>query len=425
MRYARILFYALLILLPLGTRNIYRIGEIAGVPSEPATVSLFGTQLLVLFFAAAAVIAGWRRRRWLGAFPGAAVLFALFAFVSSLWAWDPQTGAISAGYLALGALALIGIAILRPDPHTSAAWLSAGAVLQSMLGLWQSFTQRVTASTLLGVAEHAPGDQGAFVVETVAGRWIRAYGTFPHPNVYGLYVAIGIICVVCLYMRTTDAHRRTILVAGLAVLSAGLTVAFSRSAWVALAVGLIIVAVMARGDGAAVRRRFVASVLCVIMGAIALGAVHADATMTRIAGKGRLEAISMSERTSQLRDAAMLFADRPILGAGMGQMPLALWLTHPDDRSPYAYQFVHDIYILAAVELGVIGLLAFLSVIALWVRALRKRGLHTVEPAFLAGAAAILAAGLVDHFPWSLWQGQLMMWILWGLSAYSGAGKDA
>jgi len=416
---------ALLVLLPLGTRVIYRLGEIAGVPSEPATVSLFGTQLLAMFFTVAAVIAGWDRRSWLGAFGGSAVLFAVFAVASSLWAPDPQTAAVSAGYIALGAIVLIGIRLLRPDPDTAALWLGIGAMFQSALGLVQSLTQRVWASTLLGVAAHAPNDPGAFVVETSAGRWLRAYGTFPHPNVYGLYVVIGILCLVGLYLRTADARRRIPLIAGIAFLSTGLTVAFSRSAWIALAIGCIAIAVTVRKGGETVRRRFVASVLCVVLGAVALGVVHADVTMTRLSGEGRLEAMSASERSSQIRDAAVLFMDHPAFGVGMGQMPLSLWLTHPDDRDPYAYQFVHDIYALAAVELGIIGMSAFLGVVFLWLRALRKRGLSTVEPAFFAGALAVLTVGLVDHFPWSLWQGQLMMWILWGLSAYSGKGKDA
>lgn len=419
-----LVFTVLIAFAPSGTRYILRTGDILGHPVEPGTVSVFGMQLVALAFVALVFSAyGWKGlveavRRPAGTF---AACVAVFALLSSFLAQDALAGITSASFAATGVAVFLAIVMFRPDPREVLTGFVGGAVFQVGLGGYQFFTQSAFASKWLGMAMHSADQLGAFVVETEMGRWLRAYGSLSHPNVFGLYVGIGLLMSIGLAAYRGHG-RHTRFYALMPIITAGLLFSFSRSAIVAAAVGFMWMVASAYGSEAAqeYRRVLVPSfIICTVTVAV-LALMYGDPLATRATATGRLEASSIGERGSQFSDAASLLANHPFTGVGIGQMPLALARESATERNWWQYDYVHNVPALVAVETGIVGLVAWLGFVVAILKVVRDRLLHKTAVSsgvtvYASSFIAMLAASLFDHFLWSSWFGQLLFWTVAGL----------
>jgi len=421
------ILFALVVLAPLGTRFIWRTGSIAGVGVEPGTISLFGTQLLAAMYALAVLFAagGAAFIREVRRPPALlAIGLSLIGAVSVSQSGDRGYSLLAVSWVALGAALFIALLVDRPGQTVFFRGAVAGAVLQAGLGSWQFFSQSAPAFKWLGMAEHQAASSGVFVIENAAGRWLRAYGTFGHPNVYGFFIVIGVLACLGL-IAVRSARSREPWLALLPVLAAGLFCSFSKSAVVALAAGLMLYLLLTArerriGPGSSVW----AVALPLLAVFLIIGAIYSGPAWTRVAGQGRLELRSWNERQSLTVDALKLVSGHAALGVGIGEMPAAVWRELADGRSGWDYQNVHNLPLLVLVDTGVVGLLLWLAFIgaigrSLWI-SLRSGSGKVAVPA--AMFLAVLTVGMFDHFLWSSWTGQLLFWLVCGLAAVSARG---
>ncbi len=434
---------------PSGTRYIWRMGLLDGHPVEPGTISLFGMQIVAVAFAAAVFASVGRQaiarfaRRPAGWLSAAVAAFALLSVVN--WE-DPLAGLISASFVVTGAAVFWAIVLFRPDPHQTLVSFVGGAVFQVAIGGWQFLTQNAPAFKWLGMAPHLASEFGSFVIETDTGRWLRAYGALAHPNVYGLYVAVGLLACVGLAAyygvplsskHFTErlhepGHGRHLRYYGfLPVITAGLVFALSRSAFLATVVGLVWLAVSASSRNAALTFKPVItpSIIIIAVSFAAMSWVFAEPLLTRATAGGRLELQSIVERFSLYGDAKDLFLRHPHLGVGIGRMPLAAFKEVPDGRGWWLYDYVHNVPELVAVETGLGGFISWLAFVGLTLALMFQRlsSLPAAPPGrdgrgpssgvtvYGACFAAMLVVSMFDHFLWSSWFGQLLFWMIAGL----------
>ena len=419
-----LLFTVLIAFAPSGTRYILKTGSILGHAVEPGTVSVFGMQLVAIAFAAL-VFATYGMKGLIEALQRpagvSAACVAVFALLSSFQAQDALAGLTSASFVATGVAVFFAIVIFRPDPREVLTGFVGGAVFQVGLGGWQFFTQSAFASKWLGMAMHSADQLGAFVIETETGRWLRAYGSLSHPNVFGLYVGLGLL--MCIGLAAYRGHgRHTRFYALMPIITAGLLFSFSRSAILAVAAGVIWMVVSAFGSEAApdYRRVLVPSFIIISVTVAALSLFYRDPLITRATASGRLEAQSISQRGSQFSDAAALWANHPFTGVGIGQMPLALARESATERNWWQYDYVHNVPALVAVETGLIGLIVWLGFVVTTLMIVRDRLVHETSVSsgvtvYAAAFIAMLMAAMFDHFLWSSWFGQLLFWAVAGL----------
>ena len=81
------------------------------------------------------------------------------------------------------------------------AWFCASMIIPAVLGIGQFFTQKIFASTLLGIAEQQPSALGVSVIEMGAQRILRAYGSFPHPNIFGGWLVFALVGAIYLAIK--------------------------------------------------------------------------------------------------------------------------------------------------------------------------------------------------------------------------------
>lgn len=411
-------FYALLITLPFGTRLLIAQGYLGQAPVEWGTISIYATQLLagvVILLAGIHALRSGGRTTLLRASGIPALLLVMVAAIATTWSPDPVYAGIVTAWILLGVLLASALHVIRPDPRTSCVAFVIGATFQAAIGLWQSFMQSVAASTLLGIAPHAPGDLGAFVIETSVGRWLRSYGTLPHPNVLGAVLVVAIIATFVAAERSVK-RTRTMLLMALPVLTAALFFTYSRSAWLGLVVALAVlfVGLRHRTPGvSSLKESLLLSLAIVLTTTVILTAMHREAVVTRMGVEGALEQRSIDERKGQYDEALQIFLKHPFLGVGPGQMPAVLADTDTAGRTGWEYQPVHNTSALVTVELGIVGFLLWLAVImgALLGARPREDETESYRLAFRAILFALLVMSLFDHYLFSLWIGQLLFWM--------------
>jgi O-antigen ligase len=212
----------------------------------------------------------------------------------------------------------------------------------------------------------------------------RPQGTSPHPIVASALVAICVLIVVAIILDENQRSRRRWLFASLAPLAISLLVVNTRTGFVILLAGtLVVIALQAR--------RLPRLIPLAIAGMIAMGfavvlapsGLRATLDLFWNAGKDS----SVNVRVDRLSAVPDLIAENPILGAG--------WLTN----DPHVHLF-DNTWILTLVELGIVGtavVLVFL--VASFVRMSSMRGYATpIEMTLILSgtfaASALIVSGL-------------------------------
>jgi uncharacterized membrane protein YesL len=138
---------------------------------------------------------------------------------------------------------------------------------------------------------------------------------------------------------------------------------------------------------------------------------------TRLFGQQRIEQISTQERISGLRDAWQVYKNNWFLGTGPGNYTLALHEINP--TQPYwFYQPVHNAFLLAVIELGVLSFILCSIFFYTFVSLFKKKYFSfKKDPIFLGffiGVIALALIGLFDHYLHSLYFGLMISFIVIG-----------
>lgn len=417
------LLLAVVALLPWQARFIRKVGDLAGAPWEQGTLAISVVEVLIFaallchllartFALGKRVAAPSWLRFW--------ALFILYAGFSAMWAREPLAAFMTWLHLVEGCALCYLVWQSGLSLRAILGAFLVGEAANAALGLWQFFSQTTFASTLLGIAAHPAGEAGSVVIETGAGRWLRAYGLLPHPNIFGGYMAAAFLATLALASGSENKKEKRILAVACGLFVAGLAVSFSRSAWITATTSVIAFAVRRAAWNIDVRVAFRKTLTAVLLVLAGLALVIWPLMATRVTGAGRLEGKSLSDRLLSLSQSVQLFGANYAVGVGAGNFqPAAYDDTLPQLDDPYQYQPVHFVPALAAVELGLFGLLILIGAVWLWAYETKAAfRLVTTPFAHFALAAPIIPiiVGSFDHWPLSLLSGALLTGLLFGLS---------
>ncbi len=440
----------ILFFLPFQTQWIVREGMVRGEVWQYGTIGIFAVDILIVGIALIGSWNAWRssgprgivRLNQLGVIGWWIIPLLASVLLSIIAAQDKGVAWLHAFWV-VEAIALGWSVFYTQHRRLAQIAFCAGAVFQAVIGLWQFFSQSTVASSLLGIAVHPVWQGGTSVVELAGERWLRAYAGLPHPNIFGGYMAIAIILLVGLIVIEAQIHVRRVLLVMLVVLSAGLSVSFSRSALISVGVGLAILWVLCFrycesrplvGAWQSTRRtvfdRFalLAMTTTIILLSFFVVLVPYRALFeARVEHSARLEQQSISERERQYRQAwEMIRTQRWMRSggyrgvAGVGNYTLTVSNAHPEIPL-YNVQPVHNVFVLIAAEthssaliwLGFILYYCVKRALGITPLSSFKRHLwkqlqdpRSALPLALLGALVPLL--LLDHYLWSLHTGLLL-----------------
>lgn len=391
-----------LFLLPWQTRWIFFSPTIGGEVSEYGQISLYATE--VLLFVVMLLRGKPLYRPELKWVRQAGYFFVAATFFSLGFSAFFQIGLGHILHLLFAFALFITLLDARTSVKHAAGAFIAGILIPACIGWWQVFTGASPASSWLGLAFKDAQVVGTAVVETGGDRLLRAYGTFPHPNVFGGYLAIALVMLAWLVRFIHDRRTLLLSIIPVALLSATLIVTFSRGAWLGLTIGfLVLIALMLYRHRIAPSRALPIMILGLITILSTLAVFHSQ-VFARVQASGRVEQISVTERTSQFGRFDDVFVRNPILGVGPAAYSFVLSEIDPAGKS-WVYQPIHNVFLLMLAELGVTGFAALFYLLFRVDQVSSKAAKTAGGMLSLCLGIVFFILGLFDHYLWSLWPG--------------------
>lgn len=302
------------------------------------------------------------------------------------------------------------------------------------------FTLQTSFSTKwLGLAKHDPAELGQVVIETANGeRWLRSYGSFDHPNILGGVMAVALLLLLVNSRKKWDTLENIYTV----LFSAALFFSFSRAAWLALVVGLLVFVIASEARQSQVDksvggviRNFLSNLrlprrvtprndkargnwsffIIVIILFSLFSFLYSNLICARVSADGRIEQKSINERISYYSEAKELFLAHPYFGVGFRNYVPSLMNLKPG-RPVWSYQPVHNSLVLALVELGLVGVILAASFLWLVFRYKIKDKRYKMGAEIFTLLSFIFTLALFDHWLWSFHTGWLFIGLMLAIS---------
>lgn len=320
-------------------------------------------QVLGLGFLAAGAIwlaARWRVGAWVPLWTSTKllVLFAAVAGVATAVAPDPIAGAVEWSRILAATMMLVVLNQLVPTAKLTnyIAVLFAAAAAPLTVGLAQLMMKHSLRSI---------------------GSLDRVNSTFLHPNPYAMFCTIVLIVGIAVYRHVDGGARRAVVLLSAAA-ALNLLFTYTRGAWVAALVGVVIISLRTNP-------RLVVGVALVTFAAyLVVPSVNDRVTEAQSTERVGVDANnSLTWRFEYWRESLSLAADNPVVGIGLKGVAA----TTAAAKQP------HNDFVRTFVETGVIGFLAFTSFLAATVLELRRA--VRIAPEGLPRAAAVGGLGSV------------------------------
>lgn len=229
------------------------------------------------------------------------------------------------------------------------------------------------------VLRYVPGPNNTYTTQ------LRAIGTSVDPNVFGGTLMLALALIVVQWASPRPVLSRKVLSLLALPTAAGMLLSLSRSSWLGLACGVLLVGVL--------RYRRILG-LALVAGFALLATPAAQNFILRFVGGFSTADRATAFRFGEYANALTLIGRYPWLGIGFGLSP---------DIDVTAG--VSSVYLLVAEQTGVIGLALYVAaVLGVWWAALRTFRLQAdprlqgLTAALLAALTGALVAGVLDHY---------------------------
>jgi len=359
-------------------------------------------------------------------------LFLLWCFTSLLWAANFGLGFYK--WLKLAEFSLFFLYLKNnlknyKFEHIAKIIISFG-IIQSFIAFAQFIGQKSLGLYLLGESHFGLGIPGTATFRIFGAKIVRASGTLPHANLLAAILIFSFFLLIWLYLKrpvplklfTSFSYLFKEIIFGISFffIALGIILSFSRSAILLLAIfiPLIIIAIFINKS---LRKEYAlaAAKLIIILTITAafLLAIFSDFLFAR--ANISLKEAAINHRLIYNQMALDLIKKYPVSGVGFSNY---IWFLNQNNlwknygfTLPYLFQPVHNIYLLIAAEIGIIGLIIFILLIYFIVKnswPLNKNFLFSI---FYFLFSIFIFWGFSDHFLWTINQGQLIWWLILGI----------
>lgn len=317
-------------------------------------------------------------------------------------------------------------------------------VVESLIAILQFYYQKSLGLWFLGESVLGEGIKSVAKIDVEGGHFLRAYGTFPHPNILAGFLLLGLFSLFYFWLRRPtqgwpfSALRRLFLgdlLIGISlfIVALGLILTFSRAAWLIAIVlsGALIAFLFTNKDYRKQSLRLLILLLAISYLLLAAWGwvIFSRATIS-------LSEPAVSQRLAYNELGFNLLKLKPF-GVGMGNQVIYsvqnnLYKNLGMNES-WQWQPIHNIYFLIGVEIGILGLFVFLIFLSLFLISKSKfliskqyqnpniqnknlfRNSDLEIRICQLMLLALLGFGFFDHFLWTLQPGRLMFWVVIGL----------
>jgi hypothetical protein len=414
---AQYILFFLIALIPFSIRHVFSStwNFETGAYSDFTSLSIYMSDVVLitlvgLFLFSKRFVASPVQRIWIY-FAGAAIIWLLLElFLQSRTTLPLQL------YFTVRLILLIGMAFAISQIKVSRekiAWLFVIlGVIQSFIALGQWMTQKSLGLYLLGESHLSPETLGVAKIVSHGTKLIRGYGTFPHPNLLSAFLLTTLLANIYLLIKSYQIPRgRKVLISlygALLLNTIGLFLTFSRGGIIAYGItvlGLMAYFLINKRKGLMFHVGLPVIVALAISMTILAPYVSTRTTVSDNSTKERLFYNHLGEK---------MIKNQPLFGLGAGTSVLHMEQFAESSLEPWEVQPIHNFYLISLAESGV-GAIFLLILILYPISALIKPKIGEWELILALAGVAFLVLFLFDHYFYTIWPTQLLLWIFIGL----------
>lgn len=250
---------------------------------------------------------------------------------------------------------------------------------------------------------------------------VRPAAFFLDPNFLGGYLSAAALVCAAMLIRSRSWLDAALWGAPGAITAAGMLLTYSRSAWVGFAVGAVLVLATAPAE-----RRKKLIIIAIVLAIAAVPFLPSTVT-DRVATLFEPQSVnSLSTRYLMMVSSVEMLGEYWLQGTGLGGFEAA----YPPYRQPGALTRIlhpHQLFLALWVEMGLLGLLAELMIvagIALAWRRIHKAGYPGISAGVLIASVALVVESFFQYYLFFeyLW---LFLALLAAVSVHCKEGSDA
>lgn len=369
---------------------------------------VFAIAMLVVLLVRGVMTGRWTWRRTALDIP--LLLFVASTALSTLFAVNRN--------IALFGMYIRGEGLLTILTYAGIFWLAVQLIPSRQDARDLGRTMLVSACIVTVIAVYLANIRFGAGPDTTIGPYVRAFGSVGSPVELGTYLAMLLPFALAEVIDGKSLEHRLLPGAGLIILTTGLLLTFTRAAWAAAVVGIVLVVFIRRPARQVVLAG--AAVILVVVGiTVATGRIGGSSSIVQALGSRATSTATLSEgsvawRLQLWKDSIHLLAARPLVGSG----PDSFGLVYPSVQSlsTPGIDKAHNDLLQVAVTNGLLGILAYyLLVAAIVVQLWRQRRIRWVAAMF-AGMIAYFVA-LQAEFSWI--PAALPFWFFAGVGFYA------
>jgi O-antigen ligase len=377
-----------------------------GYPLGQLSISLSDVPLAILWLRALPGL--WRRpRTFAWAVVPAAALLVTAEVVSVSAASQPALAwwaVVETGKAVAGAAYVVYRTRSRRDFEYCLKALSIALALQAGLAIAQFVTGSTLGLTFSGV-EWGNTLEG--------GEYLRASGTFPHPQMLAMYMGMFLPLLIAIALLHQPLGARAVRVAGVVAGSVVLILTFSRMGWLAAATGAVFVVMatsLTRRHSRNIVRAAGVFLLAVVATIPVWGLIGRNLVIERVGSE--LDVI-----VDLYRVASNMIARHPLAGVGINNFSFVMFQYDKTGIVTFYPAPVHNLFMLALAEMGPLGFLGLIAMIAvpammLW-RA--RRRVDDEGRCYVSGLlGGLLVFCLLSLTGWTYYNIQTAVWFFIG-----------
>lgn len=284
--------------------------------------------------------------------------------------------------------------------------------LESILAIIQFKIQHSLGLELIKEPIFASNMPGIAKIVVNGEKLVRAYGTFPHPNLLAAFLTIGVIITTGFLFSEISKKQRFLASTILFINIVGLATTFSRSAFLATFCGLFLIYIsilIKKYWSKLITKTLITTLLITLLTFL----IFKPFLLTR----ATITDQATVQRELYNKIGLNIIKNYLVFGVGLGESVIHMQQFSPINLQTWQIQPIHNYFLLIAAEIGIPGALimlwVFISAIFILSKKLIQETLLDIETLTILGITiAILILMQFDHYFYTLQQTQILLCVI-------------
>lgn len=291
--------------------------------------------------------------------------------------------------------------------------------IQSIIALTQFTLQHSIGINLLGESPLAVSTYGVAKIVSHGTTFIRGYGTLPHPNILSALLVISSLLNLHLLNNALHKYQRVILSVSFFLITMGVFVSFSRAGLLVFAIGLTTwgVVTLFRKKSFLIMRKVLIVPISIIISSLIF--------MPWLLTRANIQDQASTERSVYNHAGVEILKNNWVIGTGPGTNLFHMKQKLENQLEEWNIQPIHNYWLITVAEWGIIGLFIVFFLVYTLLRFMRSivgndyskssQKITCWQTTLLSIFIVILILFWFDHYFYTIWPTQMMLWIVIGL----------